>query len=366
MDKEKEELIRQLLRRDRLVQELSQLLGELKEENQDLHNRLAEVQKAKEVLRKPKKDSKTSSQPPSKDDKAKITRPSGWGAKPGHQGFSYQPLPHDRVEVVPVHTCPHTGTDISDQAVINYITHQVVGIECRRVVTNYELEVRYSPAYGGFVTAPAPNDGKHYDNSIRGLVTYLNAKHHVPQGRCRQILQDLFEVAPSKGTINNILTRPPKLTQALFQSLKHRIRISPVVGADETGYRVQGEGWYLWCFQTPQFSLFTFEDTRASSVVDDILGEVFKGVLVSDFYSGYSPKDTPKQKCNAHLIRDLKYIILAEPKSKAFAEEVITLLLDAKKLAKNDQRDPKWVKQAKSRLKKINRKNNSKITNGGN
>jgi hypothetical protein len=43
MDKEKEELIRQLLQRDRLVHERSQLLGELKEENQDLHNSLTDT-----------------------------------------------------------------------------------------------------------------------------------------------------------------------------------------------------------------------------------------------------------------------------------------------------------------------------------
>jgi transposase len=353
MDKDKEELIRQLLLRDRLLEEMSKLLGELKEENQSLHDQLEEARKAEEVLRKPKKDSKTSSQPPSQDEKAKITKPSGWGAKPGHQGFSYQPLPHDKVRVVPVTTCPYTGADLSQQPVVNYITHQVVGIECKRVVTNYELEVRYSPAYGGMVSAPLPNGGKHYDNSIRSLATYLNTMHHIPQGRCRQILQDLFSVAPSKGTINNILIRPPKLSKAIYQSLIHRLRLSPVVGADETGYRVEGEGWYLWCFQSPDYSLFTFADTRASSVVDKILSKVFKGVLVSDFYVGYSPADTPKQKCNAHLIRDLKYIVLAEPQSAAFAQDVITMLLDAKKLADNGQRQEYWIKQAKGRLQEL-------------
>lgn len=229
----------------------------------------------------------------------------------------------------------------------------MVGIECKRVVTNYELEVRYSPAYGGMVSAPLPNGGKHYDNSIRSLATYFNTMHHIPQGRCRQILQDLFSVAPSKGIINNILIRPPKLSKAIYQSLIHRLRLSSVVGADETGYRVEGQGWYLWCFQSPDYSLFTFADTRASSVVDEILGKVFKGVLVSDFYVGYSPADTPEQKCNAHLIRDLKYIVLAEPQSTAFAQDVITMLLDAKKLADNGQRQEHWIKQAKGRLQEL-------------
>ena len=76
-------------------------------------------------------------------------------------------------------------------------------------------------------------------------------------------------------------------------------------------------------------------------------------MLVSDFYVGYSPADTPKQKCNAHLIRDLKYIVLAEPQSAAFAQDIITMLLDAKKLADNGQRQEHWVKQAKGKLQEL-------------
>ena len=49
------------------------LLGELKRENQSLHDQLEEARKAEEVLRKPKKDNKTSSQPLTQDEKAKIT-----------------------------------------------------------------------------------------------------------------------------------------------------------------------------------------------------------------------------------------------------------------------------------------------------
>ena len=353
MDQEKKDLVQQLLLQDRIIEEMGKLLNEMKEENDTLHERLGEVQQSKEVLKKPKKDSKTSSQPPSQDKKSKIEKASAWGAKVGHKGYGYEELAPDKVRIVSLTKCPHTGIDLRDQPVVKYITHQVVGIECKRVVTNYELEVRYSPAYGGFVSAPAPNGGKHYDNSIRSLATYLNTAHHIPQGRCRQILQDLFNVKPSKGTVNNVLIRPPQLSAAIYQSLIHRIRLSPVVGADETGYRVNGKGWYLWCFQSEQYSLFSFADTRGSSVVDKILSKVFKGVLVTDFYSGYSPSNAPKQKCNAHLIRDLKYIILAEPQSTEYAQAIITMLMDAKKLADNDQRQPAWIKQAQNRLREL-------------
>ena len=56
------------------------------------------------------------------------------------------------------------------------------------------------------------------------------------------------------------------------------------------------------------------------------------------------------------MIRDPKYVILAEPKSADFAQDIITMLLDAKKLADTGQQKEKWVKQAKARLAKLIKK----------
>jgi transposase len=46
---------------------------------------------------------------------------------------------------------------------------------------------------------------------------------------------------------------------------------------------------------------------RAGAVINDLLGEAFGGVLVTDFYGGYN--DTPggqHQRCWVHLLRDLR------------------------------------------------------------
>ena len=39
--------------------------------------------------------------------------------------------------------------------------------------------------------------------------------------------------------------------------------------------------------------------------MDEALGENFAGVLVSDFYAAYHHYDGPKQRCWAHLLRDI-------------------------------------------------------------
>ena len=44
---------------------------------------------------------------------------------------------------------------------------------------------------------------------------------------------------------------------------------------------------------------------RGKTVVDEALSGSFSGVLVSDFYAAYHHYDGPKQRCWAHLLRDI-------------------------------------------------------------
>ena len=69
-----------------------------------------------------------------------------------------------------------------------------------------------------------------------------------------------------------------------------RIRASPVVHADETGWRENGVNGYVWTFSTPTERYF-LRRGRGKEVVDEALGDSsdrvggrrFTGVLVSDF-----------------------------------------------------------------------------------
>ena len=58
---------------------------------------------------------------------------------------------------------------------------------------------------------------------------------------------------------------------------------------------------------------------RGKTVVDEALGESFSGVLVSDCYAAYHHYDGPKQRCWAHLLRDIHEQRTRYPKDAALA-----------------------------------------------
>ena len=72
--------------------------------------------------------------------------------------------------------------------------------------------------------------------------------------------------------------------QEEYHQLQEEIRASPVVYGDETGWREDGRNGYLWSFSTPKVRCFLRRASRGGPVVEEVLGDEFDGVLVSDFY----------------------------------------------------------------------------------
>jgi transposase len=81
-----------------------------------------------------------------------------------------------------------------------------------------------------------------------------------------------------------------------------------VLHADETGWRVEGRTWWLWCFATTDATYYLFDESRGHPALDQFFVEEFDGVLVSDFWAAYDAVGRTKQKCWPHLLRELKEV----------------------------------------------------------
>ena len=77
-----------------------------------------------------------------------------------------------------------------------------------------------------------------------------------------------------------------------------------MVQGDETGWRQDGSNGYVWTFSTPSERYF-LRRGRDKGVVDEVLDSSFSGGLVSDFYPAYNHYPGLKQRCWAHLLRDI-------------------------------------------------------------
>ncbi|MCA1605012.1 MAG: transposase, partial [Acidobacteria bacterium] len=109
----------------------------------------------------------------------------------------------------------------------------------------------------------------------------------------------------SVGEVVSLVRGVAERGRSVYASLGAQIKDSAVVYGDETGWREDGQNGYLWSFSTPSVRYYQYRRTRAATVVADVIGEEFEGVLVSDFYAGYNIHEGYHQRCWVHLLRDI-------------------------------------------------------------
>lgn len=141
---------------------------------------------------------------------------------------------------------------------------------------------------------------------VMSLVSYLRGVARMPKRTIQAFLASFSGLRLSVGEITEILHRVAKAGAGIYAQIQQVVRGSPSVHADETSWRQDGMNGYLWSFSTPKVRYFTIRRTRAHTVPEEVLGPDYKGVIISDFYAGYSYHLGEHQRCWAHFLRDLR------------------------------------------------------------
>jgi transposase len=150
------------------------------------------------------------------------------------------------------------------------------------------------------------------------LIATLRCLGRWPYGQIQRYLATVHRLALSQGALVGAVRTVARQGAGAAAQIQARVRASPVVHGDETGWRENGRNGYVWTFSTPTARLFV-RGSRAGSVVDAALGPAFAGVLVSDFYAAYDHVPTAKQRCWAHLLRDVHALRQQHPDDAALA-----------------------------------------------
>ena len=148
--------------------------------------------------------------------------------------------------------------------------------------------------------------------ALISLIAMLREDARLPIGTIQRYLRTVHELHVSRGAIVDAVHRTARKAQGVVAGILERIRGSPVVHADETGWCEDGHNGYVWTFSTPTQRYF-LRRNRSQAIVDEALGDAFSGVLVSDFYAAYHHYDSAQQRCWAHpcssqgqaLLRDI-------------------------------------------------------------
>jgi transposase len=95
--------------------------------------------------------------------------------------------------------------------------------------------------------------------------------------------------------------------QGLYEDLHQKIQASEYLHADETSWRVDGKGAWLWYVGQAELAYFHVDAHRSGEVAQAVIGPLFEGVLNTDDYAAYNGvRVSARQSCLAHPLRDAR------------------------------------------------------------
>jgi len=313
--REKERLILSLKDIRRILAELHRSdreeLGRIRDENEELKSRnrklLIELRDSLGVNSALKdKDGQESgpAQVQQGSHPEKAVRPRG--APKGHRGNT-RSIPgewDEKIEVPPPGACGCGCTQILENGErdkkyledIPLVSRKVTLVEYRRgICTKCGKEIIHPEAAG-----PAVEIGGNLAAHL-AMLRQAGVSYRKLSAFCTETLGIPLSPSGAYGVVNRLADK--KLP--LYETIGNVLHGQDILHGDETGWKVRGEQWYVWIFCNLSTVFYHAQDSRASKVVREILGEDFGGTLVCDFYAAYNflPKT---QRCLAHLMRDVK------------------------------------------------------------
>lgn len=276
--------------------------------NHQLQTRVRELEKAIEVENsaitklRVSRDSHNSNQPPSLDlpwIKPKRTRSlrkqSGLkvGGQPGHEGATLrQVAAPNRIVIPQADECRQCGASLAAAAASDLHKRQVFEIEDGSLsVIEHRLAAKSCPACGIVSKGQFPLAVKapaQYGGSVFSRALYLHLYQLLPVARTQEAMRDLFGCDISQASIQHAARLCSTKLIRCEQRIKAAIRGAAVIGADETGIRINGTNAWVHVARTDSLTHLATHTHRGKAAFDAIgILNQFKGTLVRDGWFSY-------------------------------------------------------------------------------
>ncbi|HEX8376180.1 MAG TPA: IS66 family transposase, partial [Pedobacter sp.] len=171
-----------------------------------------------------------------------------------------------------------------------------------------------------------------YGASVLSRALYLHLYQLLPVARTQEAMRDLFGCDISQASIQRAARLCSTKLIRSEQRIKAAIRDSAVIGADETGIRINGTNAWVHVARTDSLTHLASHTHRGQAAFNAIgILNQFKGTLVRDGWFSYKWYQQCKHSlCNAHLLRDLTFIGEAEPDHEPWTTALAKLLIEIK------------------------------------
>jgi len=238
------------------------------------------------------------------------------GGQPGHPGHTRLRLPPERIGQVIHHVpkrCEECGVGLPSNPTPNApepVWFQVAELPAMAAaITEHQAHGCKCDNCGHVTWAhiPAQVLAHGFGPKLSAAVVFLSGRCHGSKRLVAEIVQTLFDVPISVGSICNIEAEASAALVPAHAQAEQAVRAATVKNADETGWSLAGKLCWLWMAVTQSVAFFKICAGRGRASFRELLGECLHGILCTDRWGAYNIVDLAmRQLCWAHLKRDFQ------------------------------------------------------------
>lgn len=241
------------------------------------------------------------------------TKPKKRGAPIGHPAWT-RPVPTRVDRIVPVpppSVCPHCGShDLTPEGSFHEHIQEDIVVKPQTVITKYVHEEAFCPCCNRTVVGAGPDEipNAPIGPLAKSTAGYLRYEIGISYRKVQRIFDDLFGMTCVPASFVGFDNKAAKRGEPIYEDVRDKVRASDVVYADETSWRNDGKGHFVWFAGNDDLAFFHIDRHRSRDAAKAIFGEDFDGTLVRDRYAAYNGIGLDWQACLAHIITNAKDI----------------------------------------------------------
>ncbi len=145
-----------------------------------------------------------------------------------------------------------------------------------------------------------------FGKNMQAQITLLRFDDRLPLRKTISAIERQYKTTLTSKAVYDLTKRVADKATPEYEKIKCQIRRATNLHIDETKIKIQGLTHWLWIFRSRNNVFFVIHKKRNRTVLDEILGYHYKGIIICDGMSAYEEYTKYLQRCWAHILRETK------------------------------------------------------------
>jgi transposase len=145
-----------------------------------------------------------------------------------------------------------------------------------------------------------------FGKNLQAQIVLIRFDDRLPLRKTISALERQYKTTLTSKAVYDITKRVADKITPEYEIVKKKIRRATHLHIDETKIKIQGKTNWLWIFRSRNNVFFVIRRERNRNVLDEILGQHYKGIIICDGLSAYEEYTKYLQRCWAHILRETK------------------------------------------------------------